>query len=110
MAMKIAPDEPSLVNNMALSYLLTNEPTKAEALLRQAVAKPSADVRIRQNLALALGLQGKFTEAEKIARADLPPAEADANIAYLRAMLAQANSWQAIRKADGAAKASGKAG
>ncbi|MBP0656484.1 hypothetical protein J8J20_21670, partial [Mycobacterium tuberculosis] len=88
--------------NLALSYLLTNAPAKAETLLRQAAANPKADGRIRQNLALALGLQGKFAEAEKIARADLPAAEADANMAYLKEMLVQANSWQAIRRADAA--------
>jgi Flp pilus assembly protein TadD len=100
MALKISPDEPSVVNNLALSYLLTNEPKRAEELLRKAAASPRADGRIRQNLALALGLQGKFAEAEKIAVADLPKDEADANMAYLKDMMAQANSWQAIRKAD----------
>jgi Flp pilus assembly protein TadD len=100
MALKISPDEPSVVNNLALSYLLTNEPKRAEDLLRKASASPRADGRIRQNLALALGLQGKFAEAEQIAVADLPKAEADANMAYLKSMMAQANSWQAIKKAD----------
>jgi hypothetical protein len=38
---------------------------------------------VRQNLALAVGLQGRFAEAESIARADLPPDEAAANVAYL---------------------------
>ena len=44
---------------------------------------------MRQNLALVVGLQGRFQEAETIARADLPPDEAAANVAYLRRMLAQ---------------------
>ena len=48
-----------------------------------------ADRRVRQNLALVVGLQGRFQEAETIARADLPPDEAAANVAYLRQMLAQ---------------------
>ena len=43
---------------------------------------------MRQNLALVVGLQGRFAEAEKIARADLSPEEAAANVAYLRQMLA----------------------
>ena len=41
--------------------------------------------KVRQNLALVVGLQGRFAEAEKIASADLPTAEAAANVAYLRA-------------------------
>jgi Flp pilus assembly protein TadD len=44
---------------------------------------------VRQNLALVIGLQGRFSEAETIVRADLPPAEAAENIAYLRQMLAK---------------------
>ena len=47
----------------------------------------SADARVRQNLALVIGLQGRFNEAADIARADLPPDQADANVAYLKQML-----------------------
>ena len=54
-----------------------------------AVARPDAAPKVRQNLALVVGLQGRFAEAEKIARADLPPIEAAANVGYLRQMLAQ---------------------
>ena len=46
---------------------------------------------MRQNLALVIGLQGRFQEAETIARGDLSPSEAAANVAYLRQMLAQQN-------------------
>ena len=42
---------------------------------------------MRQNLALAVGLQGRFAEAEGIAKADLPADEAAANVAYLKQML-----------------------
>jgi len=41
-----------------------------------------------------VGLQGNFTEAEKIARADLPEDEAAANVRYLRQMLSQQNEWK----------------
>jgi Flp pilus assembly protein TadD len=36
-----------------------------------------------------VGLEGRFDEAETIARADLPPDQATANVAYLRQMLAR---------------------
>ena len=42
---------------------------------------------MRQNLALVVGLQGRFAEAETIAKGDLPAEEAAANVAYLRQML-----------------------
>ena len=38
--------------------------------------------------ALVVGLQRRFAEAETISRADLPPDEAAANVAYLRQLLA----------------------
>ena len=45
---------------------------------------------MRQNLALVVGLQGRFAEAETIAKGDLPSDEAQAaNVAYLREMLSQ---------------------
>ena len=52
-------------------------------------ASPKADARVRQNLGLVVGLQGRFAEAEDIVKADLPPDEAAANVAYLRQMLMQ---------------------
>jgi Flp pilus assembly protein TadD len=36
-----------------------------------------------------VGLQGRFAEAETIAKGDLPADEAQANVAYLREMLSQ---------------------
>jgi len=97
-ALKVAPSEPSILNNLGLSYTLTNELKKAEGALRKANASPNAGQRIRQNLALVLGLQGKFKEAERMATADLPPEQAQANIAYLRSMLSQRNSWKDIKR------------
>lgn len=88
-ALKIAPDEPSVLSNLGLSYALSKDLPKAEEALRRAAAHGGGDKRIRQNLALVIGLQGRFKEAEDVARAELPPEEAAANIAYLRQMLAQ---------------------
>jgi Flp pilus assembly protein TadD len=87
-ALKIAPDEPSVLSNLGLSYALSKDLKNAEATLRRAAAHQPIDPRVRQNLALVVGLQGRFAEAESIAQADLPPDEAAANVAYLRQMLA----------------------
>ncbi len=105
-ALRIAPDEPSILNNLGLSYLLGNELAKAEATLRRAAASPRADSRVRQNLALVVGLQGRFEEADRLASAELPPAEAQANVAYLRAMLSQPNTWKQLKQADKAKRPS----
>ncbi|MCC7347320.1 MAG: tetratricopeptide repeat protein [Variibacter sp.] len=88
-ALKIVPDEPSVLSNLGLSYALSKDLPRAEQVLRSATKGAHGDRRMRQNLALVVGLQGRFKEAEDIARADLPEAEAAENIAYLRQMLAQ---------------------
>jgi Flp pilus assembly protein TadD len=92
-ALKIIPDEPSVLSNLGLSYALSKDLPKAEATLRRAVERPGADPRVRQNLALVVGLQGRFPEAETIARADLPPEQAAANVAYLKQMMSDHNDW-----------------
>jgi Flp pilus assembly protein TadD len=93
-ALRIVPDEPSVLSNLGLSYALSKDLAQAEATLRRAAARPRVDARVRQNLALVVGLQGRFAEAEAIARADLPPDEAAANAAYLQQMLSQQKSVQ----------------
>lgn len=94
-ALRIAPEEASILSNLGLSYALSKKLPEAESTLKRAAAGRSADPRVRQNLALVVGLQGRFSEAEEIARADLPPEQAAANVAYLRQMLAQPNALQA---------------
>jgi Flp pilus assembly protein TadD len=90
-ALQIVPEEPSVLSNLGLSYVLSKELPKAEETLRRAHASTRADARVRQNLGLAVGLQGRFAEAEGIVKADLPAEEAAANVAYLKQMLAKDN-------------------
>ena len=94
-ALKIAPGEPSVLSNLGLSYMLSRDLSKAEQTLRQAYASPRADARVRQNLGLVIGLQGRFAEAETIVKADLPPDEAAANVAYLKEMLSRKDNPRA---------------
>ncbi|MFY9599207.1 MAG: tetratricopeptide repeat protein [Pseudolabrys sp.] len=98
-ALKIVPDEPTVLSNLGLSYLLTKDLKNAEVTLRRAVAQPNASPKARQNLALVVGLRGRFEEAEKIARADLPEKEAAANVEYLREMLAQQRDQKKMGRA-----------
>jgi Flp pilus assembly protein TadD len=88
-ALKIVPEEPSVLSNLGLSYVLSKDLPKAEQTLRRAYANGRADARVRQNLGLVIGLQGRFAEAETIVKADLPPEEATANVAYLKEMLSR---------------------
>src|ERR1700694_2079117 len=88
-ALKIAPDEPSVLSNLGLSYVLSRDLPKAKVTLRRAYASRGADARVRQNLGLVIGLQGRFAEAEGVVKADLPPEQAAANVAYLKEMLSR---------------------
>jgi Flp pilus assembly protein TadD len=99
-ALKIAPGQPLVLSNLGLSYVLSKELPKAEQTLRRAHGLAATDPRVRANLALAVGLQGKFAEAEKIAKADLPPAEAAANVAQLKRMLALKDKENARAEVD----------
>lgn len=107
-ALKMRPNDPAVLSNLGLSYALSRDLTQAESTLRSAVAQPGADVRVRQNLALVLALQGKFAESEDMSRRDLSSADAASNVAEIRRMISQSNTWSAIRKADG--KPGAKAG
>jgi Flp pilus assembly protein TadD len=93
-ALRIMPEEPSVLSNLGLSYALSRNLPEAETVLKRAMTGRNVDPRVRQNLALVVGLRGRFEEAEAIARADLPPEQAAANVAYLRQMLAQQSAMQ----------------
>jgi Flp pilus assembly protein TadD len=106
-ALKIKPDEPGVLSNLGLSYALAKDLKNAEATLRHAAALGGTDSRVRQNLALVVGLQGRFPEAESIARADLPPEEAASNVATLRRMLAQQGDFKTVEQPRTIASAAG---
>jgi Flp pilus assembly protein TadD len=59
---------------------------------------------VRQNLALALGLQGKTAEAEAILRRDLPPEAADQNLRWLAARMQPGQSAAAVAEASPTAR------
>ena len=93
-----APGEASIAANLGLSYAMTNELPAAEQHLRRAVQMRGANSRIRQNLALIVGLQGRFEESRAIYAAELPPEQVESNMAYVRALLTQQNRWDVIAK------------
>src|SRR5450631_1941926 len=99
-ALKIAPEEPSVLSNLGLSYALSKELPKAEETLRRAHSHATADPRMRLNLAFVVGLQGRLAEAETIVKADRPAAEAAADVAYLKRLLFRKEKALAGRQPD----------
>ena len=109
-ALKIAPGEPGVLTNMGLSLALSRQLPEAERTLRQAVASPKADARMRGDLALVLALQGKFAEAERVSLTDLPSEAARANVEAIRRMLAAGDSRRAVDRPAKAATGANDAG
>jgi Flp pilus assembly protein TadD len=96
-ALQEQPDAVSVINNLALSYALDGKADKSEELLRKAVAGGKGDKRVRQNLAMVLGLQGKFEEARQIASVDMTEQEAKSSMAYMRNMLSNPTQFAAAK-------------
>ncbi len=98
LALKLAPANAKVINNIAMSHILEGNPQEAERLLREALPRARGRVatKLRQNLALALGLQGRFEEARYMASHDLSPQEVEANMAYLKRMLGNGQAWSRI--------------
>ena len=96
-ALKIAPGEPSILTNLGLSYALIKQLDLADKALREATASPRADRRVRENFALVLALEGKFSEAEQVSRVDMSEADAKRNVQSIRQMIAQNDSWRTLQ-------------
>ncbi len=96
-ALALSPNNPKILSNLGLSYVLEGKPALAEKTLREAAAIPGADSRVTQNLILALGVQGKFEEVDAIATTDLPQALVDSNREYFRSLLNPSRSWDTLR-------------
>jgi Flp pilus assembly protein TadD len=96
-ALTLAPDHPSILNNLALSYALDGKHEQAEKLLRRAATSKGAATKARQNLALLLGLSGNIDEARHVSEAALPAEQANANISYLERLKSGAKTSRVER-------------
>jgi len=103
-ALALAPNDSNILANVGLSYALEGDPRTAEIWLRRAAANPQASAHVRQNLALVLGLQGKYDEAESLAREDLNADGAENNLAYLKSMRGGGRTYEALAQPEAAAK------
>ncbi|MGH6894800.1 MAG: tetratricopeptide repeat protein [Dongiaceae bacterium] len=85
-ALFLAPDNPTILNNKALSLAQEGRLDDAVTTMQLAIDQPEASAQARQNLALLMALKGDADAAERLARKDLPPAVAEANIEYYRSL------------------------
>jgi Flp pilus assembly protein TadD len=80
--LELAPADPALSLDLALSLALNGNYPEAIGILRPIATAGSASPRERQTLALIYGLQGDRRSAEQMARRDLDPESVQSNLAY----------------------------
>lgn len=75
-AQSLSADDPGVLNNLGISYLLDGNVEQAAALFRRALLSLKLDrtrsERIKRNLAVALAVSGDFATAERLAARSLP--------------------------------------
>jgi Flp pilus assembly protein TadD len=86
-ALALSQNNATVMNNLAMAYAMLGEPKKAEDLLRQALTEKDAKPKVRENLALVLGLQGRYEESKAVASGVMNSAVASANTEYLKEMV-----------------------
>ena len=95
-ALVLAPGEPQILNNLGLSYLLTNELEQAEEVLRQAAASPKATLKTRQNLELVLRMRAKGGTSGAAVELPEPAAMSEAEPAEPAEASDQQDPWKEI--------------
>lgn len=87
-ALALSSSQTSVMNNLALAYAMGGDAARAEALLRKIEASGGTPhPKVRQNLALVVGLQGKFDESKQIASGEIGNDSASANSQLLRRLV-----------------------
>lgn len=95
-ALELEPYRTTTLTNYGLSLVLTGDLKGAEAKLRQAAGNADAGMRVSENLALVLGLQGKFEEMKTASSAAAPDQVVNQNMALLQGLIQPARSWDAL--------------
>ncbi|MEH6412239.1 MAG: hypothetical protein V7741_17065, partial [Hyphomonas sp.] len=95
-ALAIEPNRTSTLANYGLSLALSGDLAGAEAKLRLADAQPDTTTRVKENLALVLGLQGKYAEMKDASAANAPASIVEQNAALLREMVQPVRTWEAL--------------
>ena len=95
-ALAIEPARTTTLTNYGLSLVLTGDLAGAEDKLRLAASNPDANARVTENLALVLGLQGRFDEMKTVSRTAAPDEVVDQNAALLKGLIKPARSYESL--------------
>jgi Flp pilus assembly protein TadD len=94
-AMTLRPDEPSIYNNLGVSWLSAGDPTAAETQFAKAVAMAPDLAVAEANLRLALAFQGQYEQALAGVRRDRLP-DALNNVGYVALMRGDHEAAEAL--------------
>ncbi len=92
----LEPNRTTTLTNYGLSLVLSGDLAGAEAKLRLAAGNADAGARVTENLALVLGLQGKFDDMKAVSGAAAPDQVVDQNVELLRGLIKPARSWESL--------------
>ena len=90
------PERLSTLSNYGISLALTGDLTESETVLRKAASLPGAGPQVKQNLALVLGLQGRFDEMIAV-DPNAPRQTVEANKRALQNMLTPARTYESLQ-------------
>ena len=82
-ALRISAHDPVVLNDQGMCWLIKGEYEKAFGSFSQASAVQPNNARYRGNMALALGMLGRYDESLSLYEQVLSPADAHANLAVL---------------------------
>jgi Tfp pilus assembly protein PilF len=82
-ALKKTPRDADLLNDMGYGYYSRGRWAEAENYLRQALSVKPDHQRATMNLALCVGIQGRYDEARELFQKVVTPAQVQCNLAFL---------------------------
>ena len=79
-ALKVSPEDPVLLNNLGVCWVMQGKYDKALASFTEAAGISPNDARYRANMAVALGMMGRDSEAFSLLEHVLSPPDANHNL------------------------------
>lgn len=81
--LSVSPQDPILLNNLGMCWMLTGDYDKALSMFTPAAAIVPQDARYRANMAASLGMMGRYDEALSLYQEVVPATDAHYNLSVL---------------------------
>ncbi len=100
-ALSISPDSAVVKNNLAMSFILNNQPERAIKILSKLSEDFPDNQKIRHNLAFAYGVSGKLSKAKEINLRDMSAEQAEENNRYYASYISEKKTTKNKKSNDG---------